>query len=1183
MAFDLPLKALILSFSLVQVASAQLLPALGDIDNDGVATVRDIAIIAGHFNGTAALTDVQKQIADVNKDGAVNSSDMDELVKEILGTRTPETLPLSTVRFTSPSSGEANVAVTRETVVHFTVPLSPTATLDTTKFQAEFGGKKILSRVEISSDRKKATLFYLEPLPSNARIRVSLDTNGVTDLLNRPLDGDGDGQPGGFRRFNFDTLSITPVGGTAIVGRVIASERGTGGIEKPLSGVTITVDGAEETLRAVTDAQGNFTLSPCPAGTFFVKIDGRTSPNSSWPGGDYYPFVGKKWHAFAGRMDNLAGDEGDSTRGTIYLPCVCSGSLQSTSVSRDTAVQFPAATLAVNPALAGTMLVVPANSLFSDDGTRGGKIGMAPVAPDRLPSPLPEGLNPPLVITIQTDGGTNLDRPVAVIFPNLPDPVTGEILPPGEKSALWSFNHDTGEWELSGPMTVTADGNFLQSDPGTGVRQPGWHAPAPGTGGNGGTEDPEDPPEAPLDITTEGADREQPGPPGQPGGQEEGPVMQEGDNLNIVSNKPGVEWNVTAPPGSVSTSPGTANIGIVAVGGSKTIGDVTITGTYPGKNGPETDTIKITIVPKLQIAVDRNRDGVVSFDVDDETSPSSKHVFWVNSDSDNGGIQKVNDLKIGDLGYVRGDIDRAPSTIQGLGDLEDFDRLVMKGNAIFPQLLNRGYEIRLVESGIKVPLKKLGLSMTAREDSTLGYLLTNPSLAEEQANKILTPTSDIATYATKPRSAQISRFGDSEITFLFEGREADEYAIRFELIKKGGTIPTAVSNDIHLDIRPIEQFYDIYSPASKSGGNCDDITTPYYNIDENYVRVSASLPEWTQRKDNEYLLFVHGWRMKPENRRFFTETAFKRLFWLGYRGRVGLFSWPTDWISDYTISPLIYPKNYDRSERRAYHSSPALLSLLRHLKSQYSRNVVLAHSMGNIVVSEALRTSAIAGTKVTDTYIASQGAVSAGAFSTTAAEFGVEDIGNEKLLGLGALPDRDETQPDFYGSYPTAGNQPYFYRIGNSADRMINLFNPDDYALEYWMVNQLTKPDRFELSTDTPSIFGGEWLWSSISQKFYRREFRTFPPSNPLTGPDQEFEDFELDRTVDRYEIFSHVAESRYRPMGAVVIKLPSISVSNIQLNEFMAGEFDHSGQFNRPLIYTQNYWREYILKELQR
>lgn len=453
---------------------------LGDLDSDGVFTANDLAMLVGHSSGTTPLPSNLQPFADLTQDGFINDADHSALVNLILESATPQNLPLASIREVSPASGEGDVAVTRETVLHFSMPLALNAAIDTSKLFAEFGGRKILSRVELSSDRKKATLFYLEPLPSNARVRVSFDSTGVNDLLGRAMDGDGNGTAGGSFVTRFDTLSITAVAGTAISGRVFASERGTGGNEVPLAGVTVTVDGAEQTLRTTTDALGNFTLSPCPAGSFFVHIDGRTSPQSAWPGGDYYPNVGKRWEALAGRTDNLSGNAQDTSRGTIYLPKVLGAALQTVSQTQETEVEFPPAVLAANPALTGTELIVPANSLFADDGTRGGRVGIAPVAPDRLPSPLPPGLNLPMVITIQTDGATNFDRPVPICFPNLPDPVTGEKLPPGAKSALWSFNHDLGDWEVVGPMTVTEDGNFVKTDAGVGVRQPGWHGQQPG-------------------------------------------------------------------------------------------------------------------------------------------------------------------------------------------------------------------------------------------------------------------------------------------------------------------------------------------------------------------------------------------------------------------------------------------------------------------------------------------------------------------------------------------------------------------------------------------------------------------------------------------------------------------------------------------------------------------------------
>ncbi len=99
----------------------------------------------------------------------------------------------------------------------------------------------------------------------------------------------------------------------------------------------------------------------------------------------------------------------------------------------------------------------PGGSLYSENGARGGLVGLAPVLPDRLLEPRPEGLEFLLVITIHTDGPMNFDEPVPVKFPNLPDPRTGEVLPPDGKTALWNFNHDTGCWGAQGLMTVSAD------------------------------------------------------------------------------------------------------------------------------------------------------------------------------------------------------------------------------------------------------------------------------------------------------------------------------------------------------------------------------------------------------------------------------------------------------------------------------------------------------------------------------------------------------------------------------------------------------------------------------------------------------------------------------------------------------------------------------------------------------
>jgi hypothetical protein len=80
----------------------------------------------------------------------------------------------------------------------------------------------------------------------------------------------------------------------------------------PLAGVTITVDGQEDTLFAVTDGRGRFCLDPAPAGRFFVHIDGRTATNDVPPGA-YYPSVGKAWTPVIGQQVDV---------GYVFLPLI---------------------------------------------------------------------------------------------------------------------------------------------------------------------------------------------------------------------------------------------------------------------------------------------------------------------------------------------------------------------------------------------------------------------------------------------------------------------------------------------------------------------------------------------------------------------------------------------------------------------------------------------------------------------------------------------------------------------------------------------------------------------------------------------------------------------------------------------------------------------------------------------
>ena len=407
---------------------------LGDLDGDGKVTVLDLVRLLRHLAGKEALATNVFYYADLNNDGLVNEADADLLSSAVLDLVQLPPLALTRVRETSPTDQESDVALTRETIIRFTRPLADNTVVRTNTLYAQIGqGRRLLSRVELSADRQALTLFYLENLPGNSEIDVTFDPQGLKDFLGGAVDGSGEGF-GGRLQFSFTTSGAAGDPETGVVGRVLASAQVVSGsptnlVDHPLAGVRISVDGMEETLFTTTDAQGNFVLRPAPVGRFFVHIDGRTSPRASGLTARTYPFVGKAWEATAGVATNLAGGTG-----LIYLPFIAAGTLQPVSPTADTKITFPSSVLQGNPALADVSVTVPANSLFSDNGTRGGKVGIAPVPPDRLPSPLPAGLNFPVVITVQTDGPSNFDRPAPARFPNLPDPVTGKVLPPGARA-----------------------------------------------------------------------------------------------------------------------------------------------------------------------------------------------------------------------------------------------------------------------------------------------------------------------------------------------------------------------------------------------------------------------------------------------------------------------------------------------------------------------------------------------------------------------------------------------------------------------------------------------------------------------------------------------------------------------------------------------------------------------------
>ena len=114
--------------------------------------------------------------------------------------------------------------------------------------------------------------------------------------------------------------------------------------------------------------------------------------------------------------------------------------------------------------LEATSITVPPGSLQSDDGTTGEGRSPLPVSAYLNST---ESLAMPLVITVQTDGQ------LILMYRSLQDSLMWIISLPvlnppfGVSTTTQSLKYR--------PMTVSEDGKYLESDPGVGIRQPGWH------------------------------------------------------------------------------------------------------------------------------------------------------------------------------------------------------------------------------------------------------------------------------------------------------------------------------------------------------------------------------------------------------------------------------------------------------------------------------------------------------------------------------------------------------------------------------------------------------------------------------------------------------------------------------------------------------------------------------------
>ena len=130
-------------------------------------------------------------------------------------------IPLTIIGMT-PQAGASDVGSTFRPQVFFSRPINP-ATLNSNNFFAtDSAGQKLSAAIVPSQDGTFAWLFFTNPMPGASTITLHVDGNTILSAGNgQALDADGNGTAGGVFTSTFSTVSLVPLVGTTLSGKVL--------------------------------------------------------------------------------------------------------------------------------------------------------------------------------------------------------------------------------------------------------------------------------------------------------------------------------------------------------------------------------------------------------------------------------------------------------------------------------------------------------------------------------------------------------------------------------------------------------------------------------------------------------------------------------------------------------------------------------------------------------------------------------------------------------------------------------------------------------------------------------------------------------------------------------------------------------------------------------------------------
>ena len=593
--------------------------------------------------------------------------------------------------------------------------------------------------------------------------------------------------------------------------------------------------------------------------------------------------------------------------------------------------------------------------------------------------------------------------------------------------------------------------------------------------------------------------------------------------------------------------------------------------------------------PLVEMAVDKNRDGLIKFiteDASDTTSSSSAYRFWLNDDQDVSTKSVVWSDPDPET-YVITKPDNSDTVIQSTRDLEDFARLQLWIQDRQEQFKSGEYQVGLKwRNSIGSP--KIRVFAAYEEDGGWNYI-KDPQIAIKQTlapynvawadihgYTVVTPnTNPDADYVfTKAVFAAVGE-DKPKVFFLFEGVEEgsgelvpillDKYG---QKITEGQSIWISLRNIEHLYERahatpPITNFPLPYGPTSTSfpySTNADGaVIIPPENLgyDVGFDAQESGLAyEATPDEEKKCIVFVHGIDMPIPDLKSYMGSAYKRLWWEGFRGKMAAFRWSTPFSG--TFSPFdsqpFDPLIFSFGEYTSWSSGLGLKGFVNSLYTTEGMTTVsiAGHSLGNACVGSALRQG-----MVVDNYVMMEAAVSLSCYSPP-------PTGTDPLASsfLQRLVDADIASPT-PNEYMDLGYRGFLQDIHtNVRRRWVNYHNLQDFWLATGKaLGGLKSVDWITWQSGSKPedpIGDGTYTYKPENARAHRCFWQNLAVSpRPVEDP---------------HESMAFIARSRTGAVGSepsVGNPQPPFAFGHLDLNSdynFGTARPDHSGQFQRNI-----------------